>query len=42
MLCAKGKPAAAFRRVDGVADKVKASIGDERFVYGDYVRALLS
>ena len=32
----------ALRRVDeSVADKVKASIGDETFVYGDYARALL-
>ena len=37
----KGKVAVALRRVDGVADKVKASIGDETFVYGDYARALL-
>ena len=38
----KGKLVVALRRVDeSVADKVKASIGDETFVYGDYARALL-
>ena len=37
----KGKVVVALRRVDGAADKVKGSIRDETFVYGDYARALL-
>ena len=39
----KGKLVVALRRVDeSIADKVKASIGYETFVYGDYARALLT
>ena len=38
----KGKVVVALRRVDGAADKVKGSIGDETFVYGDYARALVT
>ena len=38
----KGETGGGFERVDeSIADKVKASIGYETFVYGDYARALL-